>query len=81
MSRLVYETECDTCDGTGDEVDIVPVGHFVHRPCRDCEGSGGSRTPLNPVVFIGPIRMDLMYHENGVGWWIRPQDVLDALED
>lgn len=37
--------ECDNCEGTGDEVETVPVGHFVHRPCPACDGRGFRWTP------------------------------------
>jgi hypothetical protein len=41
-ARLTYDRyqECGECEGTGDQVESVPVGHFVHRPCPSCGGLG-----------------------------------------
>lgn len=34
------DLSCPTCGGTGELVESIPVGHFDHRPCPDCDGSG-----------------------------------------
>lgn len=52
-SKDGYEV-CYGCDGTGDTVETIPMGLFVHRPCPECGGVG--RLPVWTTEYGEPIR-------------------------
>ena len=68
MSRLELVTECSGCLGTG-LVTNPADAELVH--CSKCDGSGGSRIPLDSGLKLLPGPQDDTY---------TVQDVLDALE-